>query len=221
MEMKIVVLASSVKFGKRCVAGYRMNGGNEFIRLGKGTHCSEISERELVVDGNMVSVGNIITVDARKLPEEVPQIENYELNKIISIDEKVISLKKLRELYQKMPKTDMIFGNTFCYLTQAEAVKEGRSLLFEEVTDLQMVRGIRDDNGKPYYKCSFTYNGRPYNRISLTSYDARKMLDQKDDGMLYFPSAFILFSLPNPFDPYVINNDKMYKYAAGFVLLTR
>ena len=169
MQIQVVILTKSAKFGKFCVAGIDVNTG-EWIRLtsNDGTCHGAIDGRYLrYLDGTICNVLDVVAVsNTMRNPQRV-QPENYlvdESSKLNKIDEMTID-----DVIAIHPceKHIYIFGNQYCCVREQNINAVGRSLTLVEVRRLVLTRQA-NNVGASKTKASFIYEGAEYNNISVT-----------------------------------------------------
>ncbi len=157
MRKQLVILAKSRKNRNYCVAGIAIGEDEgEYIRVGKGEMCAELSEEDLTVGGRSIQILDKVTVDVKKLPPAPPQIENYELKSIVSIDGK-ITQDEFNTILSKIPKEPFIFMDTAPVLGSEEPPPTKGSLQFAKVNNVRIHGYTSCYGGK--YKCKCTMFG--------------------------------------------------------------
>ncbi len=191
MRVKLVLLTSSAKNGMACVAGVLGNG--DWIRL-----VTDDPETDGAVPweylyasnkGDVLKPLDVIEVDLIQDNMDPIQKENYLVNTSFSpIYHGVFSRKSL---YQCVSKCEYIFGNCKDSLCEQEIKEQNGSLVLVQVNNLRIWGEKRGDKSKS--KASFVYNGRDYERISVT--DGNYFL--KADEERFFKTAYIVVSIPH------------------------
>ena len=83
--MRFLTLALSYKFGGLCVAGLDYDNFC-FVRLGRTapttSQCKPLNIQDLMINNQIIRIGDLIDVDVARMPIDGCQTENYQLIKI-------------------------------------------------------------------------------------------------------------------------------------------
>ncbi len=215
--MRFFVLAVSYKYRGFCVAGINFDT-LEYVRLGRhvsaSCDCAPLSSTDITVNGQVLSVGDLIEADAKKLPVNGCQTENYELIRIVGMIKK-LSADEIANVYCNIYHPDFVFKDTSRYLAPIEMSDVNTSIGFFKVQGLIIHNQV--SNGKNRLKANFRYNGQTYRDIVVT--DCRICGYPSQFGSFpvtgTFREAYITVTLPN--DEWAEENG-FYKYVSGVII---
>lgn len=195
MNINMVILTKSSKFGQYCVAGIDCRTG-KWVRLvstDESTH-GAITLGDLRFENgqcaNLLDVINVRIIGSDNNPAQPENViidRDYYLGYV-----KTISIAEALELY-KDSEPQFIFGNSSYCLDEETVPLLGRSLSLVVVKNLCFKQQVNDED-KPKTKLSFDYNGFSYSNMSVT--DPR--FYSVEDGT-EFDEAVLVVSIGTPF----------------------
>lgn len=214
MIRRLCILTKSYKQGGYCVVGLDL-ATKQYIRLINGNDCTNnaIEKFQMYVDGKDIGFLDVIEVNVIEHAPTSCQIENW----IIAPDFKwkYIQTLSLKGLLQHLPidYSKYFILDKHKYLTNENISEIDKSFFVYFVSNLNIIsREDNYDEGIVHkHKCSFTYNKKEYNDISLTDPEYRV----EEVNGLVIDHALIFASLPCiPF-----KDDFYYKFIAKIVPL--
>lgn len=206
MEREVAILTKSSKFGGYCVAGVDLSTGEwvRFVSNDAQTH-GALSRRDITYeDRNICNPLDVVLVDVVGAAPLAHQPENYLIDS--------------REYWKKTGECTLsdvlgvhpaevrpyLYGNPSPFVDGEEIDNIGYSLTLVRVSSLTISQTINIYN-KPKTKASFVYNGKWYNKMSVTDTDFYSV-----PNGTRFADAYLVISLPDTPFP----EDCYYKFVA-------
>ena len=206
MEREVAILTKSSKFGGYCVAGVDLSTGEwvRFVSNDAQTH-GALSRRDITYeDRNICNPLDVVLVDVVGAAPLAHQPENY------LIDSREYWKKTgectLSDVFGVHPAEvrPYLYGNPSPFVDGEEIDNIGYSLTLVRVSSLTISQTINIYN-KPKTKASFVYNGKWYNKMSVTDTDFYSV-----PNGTRFADAYLVISLPDTPFP----EDCYYKFVA-------
>lgn len=209
--MKFLILAISYKYTGLCVAGIDLNT-LEFVRIGhtkkNSNECAPITLNELIFNGTLLKIGDVIDIDVEKMCNNGCQTENYELININNYLNE-LTIEQIEKLYLKISKPMYIFHDNNYKITYNIVKNMDYSLLFCKVSNFSTYKC----DGK--LKSKFNYNGRNYTDISVTDCVTAGYPTNFGSGVSHEnENAFLMISIP--FDEWSKGNG-FFKFVSGII----
>ena len=209
MNIRMVIMTKSSKFGQYCVAGINCDTG-KWVRLvstDKTTHGAITFGDLQFENGNCAQALDVVDVMIERYDNNPAQPENAIIDRAYYMQYlKSISIEDAIALY-KDSEPMLILGNTSYRIEEGMVPLLGRSLSLVVVKDLCFAQQVNDE-GKPKTKVSFLYSGTLYTNMSVT--DSR-FYDIEDGAE--FEKAAIVVSVGTPY------NGNCYKFVAAIYIL--
>lgn len=216
--MRFFVIAVSYKHGGICVAGINYDTF-EYVRLGKAVlgscDCNPLNIFDITINGQVLSVGDLIEVEAVRLPVNGCQTENYKLIRIVRKIKK-LSINEIDNIYCQMVHPEYVFKDINSYISVKDIFDVKVSIGFYKVQGLIIHNQLY--NGKNKIKANFRYNNQSYRDISVTDCRICGYPAQFGNTPLTgtYRDAYIAVTLPN--DRWAKENG-FYKYVSGVMEL--
>ena len=205
MKKEILLLAVSPKHSNYCVVGYDFEN-EHFVRLLSKTGAELTSSHLRYENRAMARVLDVIEVEFLAPSPSYCHQEDWKINTDIPC--KFLCKFSRNDLEELCSTENIIFKNTFPYLSIECARKLTKSILFLKISNVHS-QAVQYETGKIKNKLSFDYNHFHYQGISIT------------DPIYISPftkvcckEAFALISLADPKDPWCQQYGKCFKFIA-------
>lgn len=209
LQIQVVILTKSAKFGKFCVAGIDVHTG-KWVRLtSSDANChGAIDGRYLrYTDNTICNVLDVVAVAISSHSPQNVQPENYLIDERFRF--KKIGKMSINDAIAIHPceKHEYIFGNEYCCINEQNINDVGHSLTLVEVRDLILTKH-NNNNNQPKTKAAFIYNKMQYNDFAVTDQNFFCI-----NGIVKYKHAYLVVSLPD--SPYAgAHNNYYYKFIA-------
>lgn len=207
LQLRVVLLTKSAKYGKFCVAGIDMHTGNWVRLTSSDNNCHGAIDGKYLrcQDNTMCDVLDVVDVKIASHIPHMVQPENYLIDERVRF--KKIGTTTIKQVLAIHPceRHEYIFGNEYCCIKEQNIGKVGHSLTLVEVSDLVLTKQVNNNNQEKT-KASFTYNNRRYSDISVTDQSYFCM-----NCIFKYKHAYFVVSLPD--SPYG-DNKNYYKFIA-------
>lgn len=176
-EITMIIMAKSSKFGQYCVAGINYENG-EWVRLvtagenENGKYKDGPISRKFLTDKNGYVCGCLDVIKVKCIeytfdsiqPENVLVAEREQIEYMYTVE-----LKNVLDLHP-CEKMDYIFADTKPYLCDNRMNELDCSLVLVKVQNLKVYK-VTNSYGQVKTKVDFWYEGKYYNKLSVTDSD--------------------------------------------------
>ena len=207
LQIQVVILTKSAKFGKFCVAGIDVHTG-KWVRLtSSDANChGAIDEKYLrCPDNTICNVLDVVNVAISSYCPQNVQPENYLIDERFRF--RKIGKMTINDVITIHPceNYEYIFGNEYCKVKEQNINGMGHSLTLVEVSDLILTKHVNNSD-QPKTKASFIYNNKQYNDFSVTDQNFFCI-----NGIVKHKHTYLVVSLP---DSSFGDNHYYYKFIA-------
>jgi len=211
--LEILCLASSIKFGGRCVAGVRLDTG-EWVRPVSDTPDGTLPRRQCVVDGVTVRPLDVVRVPVRGPSPRRHQPENWTIVPAAWTLVRRVPPRSAPDLLDRWSWTGRgIFGTEDDRVHMLEIGMRRRHASLTVVRVSQPIFQVAHDGGSPRVRCAFRHRGVDYD-LSVTE-DLERLrtlgLPATDGRHRSQRDWYLTISLTEPYD------DACFKVVAGAI----